>query len=401
MAAMNKAIVERDLQGLKHFRSLRKLLVRLHSVGTARDTAGNRQLHMDQYCVLILLWLFNPAIRTLRGLQRTAEFGKVRKLMGVNRTSLGSLSESVRIFDPEQLKELATELSHRLPSAGASNFDALQQQLTAVDGSVVNTVIRVARLSWTPKGKGKSLSAYRLHTQFEVLRGIPSRIDVTPANPKGKADERAVLGRTIERDRCYVIDRGYAKFALWNAIVSANSSYVCRVRDNSVYVVERTNELTDADREAGVQSDEIVVLGGRREKGQCPNHPVRLVTVAATPHRARGRNAGPGCDGTLRIATSRLDLPAELIGEIYRQRWLIETFFRMFKQMLGCRHLLSTKQEGVEIQMYCAIIACMLIVLYTGRRPNVAVYEAICFYLTGWATLEELEARIAKSPLQT
>ena len=292
--------------------------------------------------------------------------------MGVNRTSLGSLSESVRIFDPEQLKELATELSHRLPSAGASNFDALQQQLTAVDGSVVNTVIRVARLSWTPKGKGKSLSAYRLHTQFEVLRGIPSRIDVTPANPKGKADERAVLGRTIERDRCYVIDRGYAKFALWNAIISANSSYVCRVRDNSVYVVERTNELTDADREAGVQSDEIVVLGGRREKGQCPNHPVRLVTVAATPHRARGRNAGSGCDGMLRIATSRLDLPAELIGEIYRQRWLIETFFRMFKQMLGCRHLLSTKQKGVEIQMYWAIIACMLIVLYTGRRPNVA-----------------------------
>ena len=128
----------------------------LHSVGTARDTADYRQFHMDQYCVLILLWLFNPAIRTLRGLQRTAEFGKVRKLMGVNRTSLGSLSESVRIFDPEQLKELATELSHRLPSARASNSDALQQQLTAVDASVVNAVIPVAKLSWTPKGKGKS-----------------------------------------------------------------------------------------------------------------------------------------------------------------------------------------------------------------------------------------------------
>jgi IS4 transposase len=38
----------------------------------------------------------------------------------------------------------------------------------------------------------------------------------------------------------------------------------------------------------------------------------------------------------MRIATNRLDLPAELIGEIYRLRWLIELFFRMFKQMLGC-----------------------------------------------------------------
>jgi hypothetical protein len=61
--------------------------------------------------------------------------------------------------------------------------------------------------------------------------------------------------------------------------------------------------------------------------------------------------------------------------------------------------LLSTKQEGVELQMYCAIIACLLIALYTGCRPNVAVFEAICFYMMGWASLEELEARIAKHSL--
>jgi len=55
-------IAERDLQGPKHFFSLRKLLIRLHAVGTRRDRAGNRQQHMDQYGVLVLSWLFNPAI---------------------------------------------------------------------------------------------------------------------------------------------------------------------------------------------------------------------------------------------------------------------------------------------------------------------------------------------------
>ena len=45
-----------------------------------------------------------------------------------------------------------------------------------------------------------------------------------------------------------------------------------------------------------------------------------------------------------------LDLAAELSGQMYRLRWLIETFFRMFKQLLGCRHLLSTKQNGVKIR---------------------------------------------------
>jgi len=89
---------------------------------------------------------------------------------GVTRTSLGSLSESVRIFDPTALSTIAAELSLQLPAASPCRFGAVQQQLTAVDGSVVNTIVRVARLSWTPQGKGASVSAYRLYTQFEVLR---------------------------------------------------------------------------------------------------------------------------------------------------------------------------------------------------------------------------------------
>jgi hypothetical protein len=257
----------------------------------------------------------------------------------------------------------------------------------------------VAGLCWTPKGKGKAVSGYRLHTQFELLRGLPSRIDVTPANPRGDADERVVLERTLEPDRCYVVDRGYAKFTLWNAIVAAKSSYVCRIRDNAAPTIKRINDLSDADRDAGILSDEVVVFGAGRVNQPKPDHPVRLVTIAATRHRSGGGYGGPRCDGTLKIATNRLDLPAELIGEIYRLRWLIELFFRMFKQMLGCRHLLSTKQSGVEIQVYCAIIACLLIMLYTGRRPSIAIFEAVCFYLLGWASLEDVESRIAKTPI--
>jgi hypothetical protein len=325
---------------------------------------------------------------------------KVRKKLGVGRSSLGSLSESVTIFDPEPLKQMAAELAHEIPSAGAGKFDAVGQQITAVDGSVIDTVVRVAQLAWLPKAKGNSLSAYRLHTHFEVLRGVPHRIDVTPANPKGEYDERAVLEKAIEPDRCYVTDRGYAKFALFNAIVAAGSSYVCRVRDNSAYETQETHALSEADLAAGVLSDELVLLGQGRKEGECPDHAVRIVTVAAKPHTSRGKyrggSTGASCDGKLRIATNRLDLPAELISEIYRLRWLIELFFRMLKQLLGCRHLLSTKQNGVEIQAYAAIIACLLILIHTGRTPTKRTFEMICFYLRGWASLEELEQHIAK-----
>ena len=77
MAAEKQEFTEHDLQGLKHFRSLRKLLVRLHGVGASRDKAGNRELFMDQYCVLLLVWLVTrncAASRRRRG-RRCAESG--------------------------------------------------------------------------------------------------------------------------------------------------------------------------------------------------------------------------------------------------------------------------------------------------------------------------------------
>jgi hypothetical protein len=46
--------------------------------GTERDRAGNRRLFMDQYCALILMALFSPAIRRLRDLQRACTLDKVR-----------------------------------------------------------------------------------------------------------------------------------------------------------------------------------------------------------------------------------------------------------------------------------------------------------------------------------
>ena len=69
MAKKRKKIESRDITGLKYFEQLAGLLERLHDVGTERDRAGNRKLFMDQYCMMVLLFLFNPVVNSLRGLQ--------------------------------------------------------------------------------------------------------------------------------------------------------------------------------------------------------------------------------------------------------------------------------------------------------------------------------------------
>lgn len=395
----SRTIKQRDIRGLKHFAKMRALLGSLHTVGCQRDKANNRSLHFDEYCLGVLLFLFNPTLTSLRGIQQASQLRNVRKKLGLRRASLGSLSESVSVFDPEPLKEIATQLAAQIPGQIGGDFSSINQTLTAVDGSVFDTVAKVAELAWVPLKGGKRKHAYRLHTQFEILRGVPNRIDVTSANPKGDDDERAVLQRTLEPDRCYVIDRGYAKFSLFNAIVGKQSSYVCRVRDNTSYEIVEQRELTQADQAEGVWSDQIVSLGARRKAEDRPDHAVRLVIVETTPHTSRGKyrggSTGHSSDGRLRIATNLLHVPAELISKMYRLRWIIELFFRMFKGLLGCSHLLSTKQNGVEIQAYLAIIACLLILIYTGKTPTRRTYEMICLYLQGWAELDELESHIA------
>jgi hypothetical protein len=75
------------------------------------------------------------------------------------------------------------------------------------------------------------------------------------------------------------MDRGYAKFALFNKIVKAKSSYVCRLRDNSANEVVESRELTDAATTAapqcpaaGILSDQIVIIGQNGKADALPDH---------------------------------------------------------------------------------------------------------------------------------
>ncbi len=395
------AVKSKDIQGLKYLDMIAPLLERLHGDKCERDKAGNRDLRYDQYCMLILLYMFNPTVTALRSIPQASELAKVKKRLGCNKTSLTSLSEASRVFDANRLKAIIAELGEQAsPMGKQQTLGGINQTITLVDGSLVSALPNLIQASILKQTEGSGLVHWRLHTHFEVDRYVPTRIDVTP-NDGGENDERAVLDRVIEKDRLYVMDRGYAKFTLFNSIVRNQSSYVCRLRDNSVYDVIEKQKLSEVAVQADIFSDEIVLLGKTSKNSDKPDHPIRLIQIRCTPHqnrtggKAKGSTA-PNSDGILRIATNLLDVPAEIIALIYSQRWIIEIFFRFFKQFLGCSHLISNSQNGIEIQCYCAIIACLLINLWTGRKPTKRTFEMISYYFMGLASEEELIAHIEK-----
>jgi hypothetical protein len=385
-------IKEEQLHGFKHFKLLMPVLDRLHDDACQRDRAGNRKLHFDQYTALILLYFFNPIVTSLRGIQQVSELKKVQRILGCPRAALGSLSEAARVFDADLLRGIIGELLDKLPRLEKNTpFDEIKGIITLVDGTLLPALPKLVEAMWQDDRN----KAFKLHTHFELLKGVPTRMDLTDAN----ASERDVLAACIEPNRVYVMDRGYVRFTLFKQILDIGSSLICRVRDNTLFDVIEHRALSTEATQAGIVRDVMVRLTGGQAVDAELNRSMRIIEIKCKPHRKRSGKTGrggPEQGETILIVTDILDVPAEIIALIYKHRWAIETFFRFFKHVLGCRHLISHSPNGIEIQTYLGIIACLLIALWTGRKPTLRTYEMICFYFTGLADEEELLAHIAK-----
>ena len=379
-APPSPTIPEETLQGFKYFRILGPLFTHLHTVGTERDRAGNRQLFYDQYATLMLLSFFNPTVTSLRGVQQTTTLMKVQKRLGIRRTSLGALSEAAYVFDAALLHEIVTTLgAHLRPHVPLVEQEALAQ-LTAVDGSLLPALPRMAWALW----QDDQHRAAKMHVAFAVLRQGPVEVTVTAGNGSERAEWRGL----VQPGGFYVVDRGYVDYGLFQELHDVPCSFICRVKDNAAYEVQAARTLSPTAVQAGVVHDAVLRRLGTAHHTRLLPQPFRVVQVAT------GKTRQDGTPDVLVLVTHRLDLDAELIAVAYRYRWAVELFFRWVKCVLGCRHLLSQGLNGVRIQVYAAFIASLLISLWVGRAPTKRTYEMLCFYLSGWATETELIAHI-------
>jgi transposase len=59
--------------------------------------------------------------------------------------------------------------------------------------------------------------------------------------------------------------------------------------------------------------------------------------------------------------TNNFELEAQVIADIYRYRWRIELFFKKLKQNFPLHYFLGDNQNAIEIQIWCALIALLLL----------------------------------------
>lgn len=150
--------------------------------------------------------------------------------------------------------------------------------------------------------------------------------------------------------------------------------------------------------------DGVGRLGSEKSKRiERPDHPVRRLVfeVDVAPRRKKTAKKGtkkkPAPTRTKQrvvVVTNLLDVPVETIATLYRHRWKIELFFRWLKCTIGLSHLFSRSPEGLRIQVYCALVACLLVHLVAGRKPTELTFSAVSLYVRGWMNEAELVAHL-------
>ena len=387
-----------EVCGAKYLRTIRKHIMPLHD-----DRASpNRKLHFDEYVAFDLMHFFNPLLDSARALQQASTLRRVQERFGVPRFSLGSFSEAGGRFHPERLERVIAELVESVHDLGMHRqLSALQKHLTAVDSTIMRGVASMLWALWRTEDE----RAFKVHLEYEILKGVPRRATLTD----GQAGDAKNLRDNLSAGRLYVIDRGYQDYGLFAAILDRGSSFVARLHGNAVYEVISERPIGPEARRAGVTQDLIVHLGCAASP-EVRDRELRIVEVRVPntdallgrrPRRLpvdRKTKAlrAQRTETVLLLVTDLLDLPAELIALIYRSRWQIELFFRWFKCILGADHLLSQNKNGLTIMVYCAMIASLLIVLWTGHKPSKRTREMLCHYFAGWVEDDEWAAYLGR-----
>ena len=327
-----------------------------------------RVLHYDTVVAALLVAFYDPALRSLRTIEDHTRCEALAADLPVGRVARSTLADAMNHMDPAHLTPLVRRLMDDLPALRRADGDlhALLRRLVAADGTIFTVpadvlwAIALTRRDGTTVGR-----QVRLNLQLDVLQFLPAR-DTLSLSGDGDGSESAAFARDLLPGVCYVADRNFVDFKFVHAVFDAGSDLVVRLKSDTVFVTVDERATDDADRAANVVADRVGRVPGSPGSPGFGERALREVTVR-----------DPRSGKLVRLLTNLLDVPARVIGSIYRHRWMIELFFKWLKCVARLRAFVSHSKNGVTLQLYVAVIGVLLTYLRTGgRRPS--VYAANC-----------------------
>ena len=373
-----RELTANDLSNWKLIERFQEELAAVTDQAKLHPTFGKpgRKLGYESYLSLFLLGLFNPVVESMRSLCAISGLSKVQQQLGCAKVSLGSFSEAQSVLEADLLKQVFERLAQKSVLSSKADPRLMHLELIAQDGSLWSALPRMAWAEYGVGCKGQA-KGVRLHLRFNILKDSPEDALIT----QGSSCEAQALRQMLLPNQTNVADRYYGKdYRLFYEIDQARAFFVFRISERAAIHIEQELPLSPAERDAGILRHAWVHLGATEK--------LRTIRLRLVEIQRDGQH--------LLLVTNHTveTVPAELVSLIYRRRWSIELFFRWIKCILGCRHFFAESPQGAAIQIYLALIAALLLQLFTGSRPNKRVMEFLQLYMMGWATAQEVIALV-------
>jgi len=213
-----------------------------------------------------------------------------------------------------------------------------RNRLLSIDSTVVTLALKIFPWATWSRQKG----AVKLHLSLDHAGYLPEAMVITT----GKYSELTVAQRRrYARGTILTMDRGFVHFGWFAQLNASGVFFVTRMKDFVAYEVTETLPIV---QDKGIVSDRSIRLTSTQSRKRYPET-LRLVTLRTDKGEL------------LEFLTNHRNLAASTIAEIYKDRWQIETFFKLLKQNLHIKSFIGTSANAVWIQIWTALIAMLLI----------------------------------------
>lgn len=234
-------------------------------------------------------------------------------------------------------KEVFFQVLERCQSAAAPKPFRFRHKLYSLDASVIDLCMEV--FDWAKYRRTKG--AIKLHLLLDHDGHLPCFAVVS----EGRLHEVNVArGIDFAPDSLVTFDRGYLDFNWLGTLDDRGVFFVTRTKSNTVWLDEGDMPGPSKRPHSGVISDKLVTL---------PGAPQRLWRRVEWFDQESNK--------TLVFLTNHFKLSATTVAAVYRQRWQIELFFKALKQNLKIKTFVGTSANAVEIQIWTALVAIVLL----------------------------------------
>ena len=215
----------------------------------------------------------------------------------------------------------------------------------------------LATFPWSKFRKKKG--GVKAHVLYDIEAQVPASYTVTTAS---KHDSTVMSSIPYEPNAYYIFDRAYDSFKGLYKIHLIDSFFVVRAKTNLKYKIVKWKRRLPKNVLSGA---EVKLTGYISEK----NYPESFRFV---------RYYDEEDDREFTFLTNAKHLSALNVANLYKKRWLVELFFKWFKQQLKIKRFWGTTENAVRIQISLAIITyCLVAIVQHDMQLKRSTYEVL------------------------